>query len=94
MSSATGLFDNEAMRFVNIPELEHGKWFIDTKRNIYIVPTDQGEIEGPDDDTCEAIRKQIRRNGDISDVHCEKLGIAKVLDVLKRFDSRRGYFSA
>lgn len=88
-----GLFDNENRRYVNLPEIEQGDWYLDQDRQLYIVPLD-GDTHGPDNKTMDAIEEAYRMRGTLSDRNRVKLGLQRVLPILKRFCPNRGWYVA
>ena len=88
-----GLFDNQNGCYVNLTEIEQGDWFSDQDRQLYIIPLD-GDSFGPDDEIMDKIEKAYREKGQLSDNDMKRLGLEKVLPVLKRFSPDRGYYVA
>lgn len=90
------MYDNEKKRFVRCDWLIKADWFIDQEGFLYIVPRPEivAECEGPDNATMDAINAACRDHKELTENDCEKLGLCRVDDVLKRFDEENGYYHA
>ena len=92
-----GPFDNEKGVFLQAPGYEEGHWFVsNTTGDAFIVPKCDAEIEGPDGEVVDELNAVYREQSfDQVDPEAvaEQLGLSVVPDVLKRFDSRVGYYS-
>ncbi len=95
-----GPFDNETGRHVLDENLlSEAHWFLDhEKRQVFIVPLD-GEIEGPEGATLDALNALYRSAGSIHQVDYLAIGdripgLAWVHPNLRRFDAQCGYFAA
>lgn len=90
-----GPFDNEKGIYVDTPGYLDGDWFVSDAGALYIVPSCEAEIEGPDDDISAALAKIYREDPSarISSI-CESLELDDVPHSLRRFDPKLGYYSA
>ena len=75
--------------------LMDGDWF-DCDGLLFIIPKSDviAEIEGPDGILLDSINAACRDHGEITDLDCEKLGLTRVPDCLKRWDKKCGYYHA
>lgn len=91
---------NENNQYEKTAGLENGHWYRDSDGMLYIVPTEEdglAEIEGPDGDVTDKLNAVYRDTAFAKvDQHqvARELGLEVVLDVLKRFDSEIGFYSA
>jgi hypothetical protein len=71
-------------------------WFDDADGMLFIVPRPEvvGEIDGPDGPLLDAMNAACRDHDEITDQDCERLGLVRVDDVLKRFNPVDGYYHA
>lgn len=92
-----GPYDNETGRHLHSDGHENGHWYLHQNGALYIVPMDDAEIEGPDDDICDALGTEYR-NTPFANINAEtlaqKLDLDVVPDVLKRFDPAIGFYTA
>lgn len=89
-------YDNEKQGCVENADLEAGHWYLDEDRQLFIVP-DNGEIEGPDDETLDALNTAYRRMtfAEIDQkTLANELGLSVVHSWQQRFDPVAGYFAA
>jgi hypothetical protein len=78
-----------------------GDWFLGLDPNgsinhraLYIVPLPDvvAECEGPDDDKMDLINAACRDHDRLTDADCERIGLVRVADFLKRWSN--GYYTA
>lgn len=71
-------------------------WFETADGHLYLVPLPDvvAEVEGPDDDVCDAINAICREHGRLTDADCARLELNRIPDFLKRFDPSTGYYHA
>jgi hypothetical protein len=89
-----GFYDNETEKYIFNPALLKGDWFEDNDGFLYIIPTDDGEIDGPDTCIMDALNKLCRENGKVTDRDAECLELTRVDEVLKRFSEEEGFYHA
>lgn len=91
-----GLFNNETGLYEAADWLENADWFEDEEDNLYVVPLPGvvAECEGPDNRHMDAINAICRTRGRLSDADCERLGLTRIPDILKRFSPQDGYYHA
>ncbi len=80
--------NNETELYDYEPEYFNGDWFIDKDWSLYIVPTNEGEIDGPDNELCERLLNAYK------DGIKAIVGLQRIPECLKRFDPQDGYFHA
>jgi hypothetical protein len=90
------MYDNETGRFVLCDWLMDADWFVDPEGYLFIVPRPEivAEIEGPDGSLLEAMHAACRDHNELTAADCERLGLVRVDDVLKRFNPVDGYYHA
>lgn len=94
-----GPFDNQTGKYVATSGYGEGShWYLDEEGRLYIVPSVDAEIEGPESDVLDALNKVYRDAPHFSSVNpeevAEELAIEVIPDVLKRFDPDVGYYRA
>ncbi len=79
-------------QFHPMPELMNGQWLEHPHtRALYIVPTTEAvaEIEGPDDEICDALNAACRANGGIiPESEIARLNLDEIPAVLRRYDGQ------
>ncbi|MEY2152344.1 hypothetical protein AB7849_15670 [Rhodanobacter sp. 115] len=93
-----GPYNNETRTYEKVEGYESGHWYVkESTRELFIVPSAEAEIEGPDNETLEALNT-IYREKPFKEVDAyavaNQLGLVVVADALKRFDTEVGYFHA
>ena len=90
------MYDNETGQHLFCDWLMDADWFDDANGILFIVPRPDvvAEIEGPDGPLLDAMNAACRDHGEITDEDCERLGLLRVDDVLKRFNPVDGYYHA
>ena len=91
-----GLYNNESGSYEDVDWLGQGDWFDDREGFLYIVPMSNvvSDCEGPDNETMDAINAACRDHDRLTDADVERLGLIRIPDGLKRFDSQSGYYHA
>lgn len=93
-----GPYNDESKQFEDVDGYERGHWYKrESDGALFIVPDAVAEIEGPDDATLDALNKIYRETPFLAvdaDAVAEQLELEVVLDVLKRFDTAVGYYTA
>jgi len=91
-----GLFDNETRKYLPLDDLINGEWFEDEDGYFYIIPQ-KGivcESVGPDNETEDELNRLMEANGEITAEDCDRLGLTRIGEMLKRFDEEDGYYHA
>ena len=90
------MYDNDTGRFVYCDWLMDADWFDDPAGMLFVVPQPDTvpEIEGPDGALLDKMNAACRDHGELTDQDCERLGLMRVDDVLKRFSPEDGYYHA
>jgi hypothetical protein len=90
------MYDNETGRWLFCDWLMNADWFDDQNGFLFIVPRPEivAEIEGPDGPLLDAMNAACRDHNELTDQDCERLGLLRVDDVLKRFNPVDGYYHA
>lgn len=90
------MYDNETGLFLFADYLLEADWFVDRSGFLFIVPRPEvvAEIEGPDGLLLDAMNAACRDHNELTDDDCDKLGLIRVAEILKRFNPVDGYYHA
>ena len=96
MTMGLGLYDNHTGEYAECEWLTEGFWFVDEDGNLYIIPQKGvvAESEGPDTDLCDELGRLVEEHGEVPVDAWDRLGVAPVPEILKRFDPWWGYYNA
>jgi hypothetical protein len=90
------MYDNKTGRWLYCDWLMEADWFDDRDGFLFIVPRPEivAEVEGPDGPLLDAINAACRDHDELTEQDCERLGLLRVDEALKRFNPVDGYYHA
>lgn len=91
-----GMYNNDTGEYILCDWLIDADWFEDGDGFLFIVPRPEvvAEIDGPDGAMIDELNAACRDHEQITDADCDRLGLVRVDDALKRFDPETGYYHA